>query len=109
MDFQKFDFELLGSDAMKWKITRHEDHTPVIKANQFDKEFGNNGWTPGRAQRRLARIPVDVIKVAEEMGYDMDGEGVYQFLADYPQYLCVGQILSPKSGSAVSQGRVIIN
>ena len=108
MDFQKFDFELLGQDAMSWKITRHEDHTAVIKDNQKRKDSCRNGWNNGRKQRQLARIPVDVVKIAEQMGYRMRGNGVYEFLKDYPQYLAVPNVLSPNGGSAVSQGKVII-
>ena len=107
MDFEKFDFELLGRDAMSWKITRHEDHTPVIRDNQKRKDSGRNGWNAGRKQRQLARIPHDVVKCAEQMGYNMRGKGIYRFLADYPQYLAVPYVKSP-NGSAVSQGKVII-
>ena len=108
MDYRKFDFKLMGDDAMSWKLTEIEDHAPVVKQNQRDKQFGNNGWTPGRKQRRLARIPIDVIQAAEKMGYNMKGTGVYKFLADYPEYLVVPYVKSPSNGSAQSQGRVIV-
>jgi len=110
MDFETFDFELLGNDAMSWKIHRVEDHTPVLKQNWQDKQFGNNGWKPGRKQRQVARIPFQVIEIAESMGYDMaSSEGVYKFLFDYPQYKMVPHIKSPGNGSAGSQGRIIIH
>lgn len=108
MDFERFDMKLLGSESMAWQIVRHEDHTPVLKKNKQDKESGRNGWLPGKKQRHLARIPIDVIKTAEKMGYDMSPKSIYKFLADYPQYMTVPYILSPKDGSAVSQGRIII-
>ncbi len=110
MDFEKFDLELLGDDAASWKIQRVEDHTPVLTRNWHDKQFGNNGWKPGKNGRQIARIPVQVIDIAENMGYNLKTtEGIYTFLHDYPKYKSVSYIKSPNNGSAVSQGRIIIN
>lgn len=110
MDFETFDFELLGDDAMSWKIQRVEDHKPVLKQNWQDAQSGNNGWKPGRKQRQVARIPAQVIEIAEDMGYDMaSSEGLYTFLHDYPAYKTVQNIKSSGSGSAVSRGHVIIH
>jgi len=114
MDFETFDFELLGDDAMSWKIQKVEDHTPVAIANAKQKASGNNGWCPGRGIRRFARIPPGVIEVAERQGYDMASEyGVRTFFADNKEmaelYLTVPYIKSPDNGSAVSSGHVIIH
>ena len=110
MDFETFDFKLLGSDAMSWKIHRVKDHTAVAKYNQQDKLFGQNGWKENKAMRQIGRIPVDALEAAEQMGYDMDSmEGIYKFLNDYPQFRSVPHIKSPVNGSAASQGRIIIN
>ena len=108
MDFRQFDMDLMGRDAMSWKIVEREDHAPVLKANHLEKLHGNNGWTPGRLQRRLASIPYYVVEWAKEQGYDMKGNGVYQFLHDHPEWLRVPYIKSPNNGSAISQGRVVV-
>ena len=110
MDFEKFDLELLGDDALSWKIQRVEDHTPVLVRNWHDKQFGNNGWKPGKKGRQIARIPAQVLEIAEDMGYDMKSQqGIYTFLHDFPKFRCVPHIKSPDTGSAVSQGRVVIS
>ncbi|RLI68370.1 MAG: hypothetical protein DRP02_12725 [Candidatus Gerdarchaeota archaeon] len=109
MDFEKFDLELLGSDAASWKIQRVEDHSPVLIRNHHDRVFGNNGWKQGHGARQIARIPAQVIDIAENMGYNLKTtEGIYTFLHDYPKYKSVPYIKSPDKGSAVSQGRIII-
>jgi len=110
MDFETFDFELLGNDAMSWKINKVEDHKPVIVQNWHDAQHGNNGWKPGRKQRQVARIPAQVIEIAEDWGYDMkSAEGVFKFLFHFPQYKTIRNIKSPGNGSGVSQGRIIIS
>ena len=107
---EQFDFKLLGSDGMSWKVTRREDRRPVLKQNWKDAQFRNNGWVPGRKMRHIARISVTDLEIAENLGYDMSSaEGIYKFLHDYPQYKTVPHIKSPVTGSAVSQGRVIIH
>jgi len=110
MDFERFDFDLIGSDAMSWRVQRVEDNTPIAKQAKKDRDSGKNGWYDGRKGRHIARLSVATIDAAEALGYDMDSlVGVYKFLADYPQYKTVPYIKSPSAGSAVSQGRVIIH
>ncbi len=111
MDYRKFDMDLMGDDAMSWKLTEIEDHTPVLKANNIDKKWGNNGWRGSKKQQRhIARIPVYVMEFAKQQGYDMTQQvDIYKFLHDYPEYKTVQYIKSPNNGSAVSQGKVIIH
>ena len=91
--------------SFAWKKVEIEDHRPVLEQNYIDQCNANNGFTKKRMFRHLARVPVAVIDIAKEHGYDMDRDGdLMKFLADHPQYLTVKQRLTPKNGD----GRIIV-
>ena len=88
-----------------WKKIDIEDHRPVLEQNYVDKCNENNGFTQKRMFRRLARIPVAVIEVAKQMGYDMERDGdLFRFLRDNPEFLTVKSRLTARNGD----GRIII-
>jgi hypothetical protein len=90
---------------LSWQKVEIEDHRPVLDQNYIDKCNSNNGFTKKRMFRHLARVPVAVINIAKEHGYNMERDGdLMRFLNDHPQYMTVQKRLTPKNNA----GRIIV-
>jgi hypothetical protein len=100
-----------NSDKMKMTRVTTYDAAVVRSAAQYEKEFGDNGFSDNRNHRVIGEIPLieflDMQAEAQKAGDTLSGKDLKKWLADHPEFLTVTKI-SHANANAAGTGPLII-
>ncbi len=114
-DFKNFisvENRVIGnSDKMKMTRVTTYDAAVVRSAAQYEREFGDNGFSDKRNHRVIGEIPLieflDMQAEAQNAGDTLSGKDLKKWLADHPEFMAVTRI-SNANANAAGTGPLII-
>lgn len=92
-----------GENEIEQETILTQDVIPTIEQNFFLKmNDPANGFSDGRAMRKIASIPVVVEQEAKRLGYDLGNrKDLEKFLQKFPEYMTVEKLDSGRRGNLV--------
>ena len=100
-----------NSDKMKMTRVTTYDAAVVRNAAQYEKEFGDNGFSDKRNHRVIGEIPLieflDMQADAQRSGDPLSGKDLKKWLADHPEFSTVSR-LNFANANADGTGPLII-
>jgi hypothetical protein len=73
-----------------------QDTTEIDRQNQFEREFGNNGFWNKRGCRKIASIPVVAYHMAKAEGVNVDDDKeLLGWLSRNKRFMTVNHVLTP--------------
>ena len=114
-DFENFisvENRVIGnSDKMKMTRVTTYDAAVVRSAAQYEKEFGDNGFSDKRDHRVIGEMPLieflDMQAEAQGAGGTLSGKDLKRWLADHPELMTVSR-LNMANANAAGTGPLII-
>jgi len=58
----------LDQESGRLIIQNKFDVTPIVEANKISSTDGTGGWTPSRAMRKVASVPIALLHLWDSMG-----------------------------------------
>ncbi|WP_319583945.1 hypothetical protein [uncultured Pseudodesulfovibrio sp.] len=100
-----------NSDKMKMTRVTTYDAAVVRSAAQYEKEFGDNGFSDKRNHRVIGEMPLieflDMQAEAQKSGDTLSGKDLKKWLAEHPEFMTVTRI-NHANANAAGTGPLII-
>lgn len=100
-----------NSDKMKMTRVTTYDAAVVRSAAQYERDFGDNGFSKKRDHRVIGEMPLieflDMQREAQDAGSCLSGKDLKKWLQDHPEFMTVSKMNFANANTS-GQGPMII-